>query len=142
MYKVKSCFPTYCCCLAAQSCLTLCNPMDCSPLDSPVHRMLQARILEWVTISSSRESFLTQGSNSCLLHLLHWQAESLLVSHQGNPSTPKYIINKNCVCVCLCVYTLSQNNEALVFPSKIHGPKRCLILLDWFTSSEAADAPV
>ena len=82
---IKSCFPTYCCCLAAQSCLTLCNPMDCSPLDSSVHRILQARILEWVTISSSRESFLTQGSNSCLLHLLHWQAESLLVSHQGKP---------------------------------------------------------
>ena len=31
-----------------QSCLTLCDPMDCSPTGSSVHRILQARILEWV----------------------------------------------------------------------------------------------
>ena len=34
-----------------QSCLTLCDPMDCSPPDSSVHGILQARILEWVAIS-------------------------------------------------------------------------------------------
>ena len=33
-----------------QSCLTLCDPMDISPPGSPVHRILQARILEWVAI--------------------------------------------------------------------------------------------
>ena len=32
---------------------TLCNPMDCSPSASSVHGILQARILEWVAISSS-----------------------------------------------------------------------------------------
>ena len=36
----------------AQSCLTLCNPMDCSPPGSIVHGILQARILEWVAIPS------------------------------------------------------------------------------------------
>ena len=35
----------------AQSCLTLCNPVDCSPPDSSVHGILQARILEWVATS-------------------------------------------------------------------------------------------
>ena len=40
-----------------QSCLTLCNPMDCSPLGSSVHGILQARILEWIAKSSSRGSF-------------------------------------------------------------------------------------
>ena len=40
----------------AQSCLTLCDPMDCSPPGSSVHRILQARILEWVAISFSRVS--------------------------------------------------------------------------------------
>ena len=35
---------------------TLCNPTDCSPPGSSVHRILQARILEWVAISLSRES--------------------------------------------------------------------------------------
>ena len=37
----------------AQSCLTLCDPVDCSPPGSSVHGILQARILEWVTISFS-----------------------------------------------------------------------------------------
>ena len=36
----------------SQSCLTLCGPMDCSPPGSSVHGILQARILEWVAISS------------------------------------------------------------------------------------------
>ena len=40
----------------AQSCLTLCNPMDCSPPGSSVHGILQARILEWVAISFARGS--------------------------------------------------------------------------------------
>ena len=43
-------------CLAVQSCRILCDPMDCSPPGSSVHGILQARILEWVTISSSRGS--------------------------------------------------------------------------------------
>ena len=38
-----------------KSCPTLCDPMACSLLDSSVHGILQARILEWVAISSSRE---------------------------------------------------------------------------------------
>ena len=37
-------------CLVTQSCLTLCNPMECSPPVSSVHGILQARILEWVAI--------------------------------------------------------------------------------------------
>ena len=42
--------------LCAQSCLTLCDPMDCSPPASSVHGILQARILEWFAISFSRGS--------------------------------------------------------------------------------------
>ena len=36
-----------------QSCLTLCDSVDCSPPGSYVHGILQARILEWVAISFS-----------------------------------------------------------------------------------------
>ena len=36
--------------LVIPSCPTLCNPMDCSPPGSPVHGILQARILKWVAI--------------------------------------------------------------------------------------------
>ena len=38
-----------------QSLLTLCNPVDCSLPGSSVHGILQARILEWVAISFSRD---------------------------------------------------------------------------------------
>ena len=40
----------------AQSCLTLCDPTDYSLPGSSVHGILQARILEWVAMPSSRES--------------------------------------------------------------------------------------
>ena len=39
---------------AAHSCPTLCDSMDCSPPDSSVHGIFQAKILKWVSISSSR----------------------------------------------------------------------------------------
>ena len=42
--------------IVAQSCLILCNPMDCSLPGSSVHGILQARLLEWVAISFSRGS--------------------------------------------------------------------------------------
>ena len=57
--------------LVAQWCLTLWDPVDCSPPGSSVHGILQARILEWVAIPFSREGipfFLTLVSNLGLLH--------------------------------------------------------------------------
>ena len=62
------------CAKSLQSCLTLCDPMGCSPPGSTVHGILQARILEWVAISSSRGS-----------RLLLWQAGSLPLAPPGNP---------------------------------------------------------
>ena len=43
-------------CLAAQLCLTLCEPTDCSPPGSSVHDILQAKILESAAMPSSRGS--------------------------------------------------------------------------------------
>ena len=40
-----------------QACPTLCDPLDCGPPGSSVHGILQARILEWVAMPSSRGSF-------------------------------------------------------------------------------------
>ena len=51
-------------CMQAKSlqlCPTLCDPMDSSPPGSSVHSILQARLLEWVAMPSSRGIFLTQG---------------------------------------------------------------------------------
>ena len=42
--------------LVVQSCLTLCDPMDCSPPGLSIPGVFQARILEWVAISFSRRS--------------------------------------------------------------------------------------
>ena len=64
-------------------CLALCDPMNCSPPGSSVHGILQARILEWVAMSSSHRNFLTQGSNPHLLWFM--QAESSLLNHLGSP---------------------------------------------------------
>ena len=47
-----------CACMWAklpQACLTLCNPMNCSPPGSSVYGTLQARILEWLALPSSRD---------------------------------------------------------------------------------------
>ena len=47
--------------------------MDCNLPGSPVHGILQARILEWVAMPSSRESSWPRDQTLCLLH---WQADS------------------------------------------------------------------
>ena len=44
------------CVVSFQLCLTICNPTDHSPPGSPVHGTLQAKILEWVVMPSSRGS--------------------------------------------------------------------------------------
>ena len=51
-------WPMLCCvlCLVPLSCLTLCDPMDCSPPGFSVHWVFQARVLEWVAILFSRGS--------------------------------------------------------------------------------------
>ena len=65
-----------CVCSVTRSCLTLCDPMDCSPPASSVHEILQARILEWVAISSSRRSSRPRDRTcvSCIGRwvLYHW----------------------------------------------------------------------
>ena len=62
-----------------QSCLTLCNPMDCSPPGSSVHGIFQARVLEWVTISFN----LPDPGIEPRSHAL--QADSLPFEPQGKP---------------------------------------------------------
>ena len=77
-------------CVCAQSCATLCDPMDYSLPGSSVHGILQARVLEWVAIPFSRGSSQPRDGTHIswvplhLLHLLHWQADSLPLSHLGS----------------------------------------------------------
>ena len=69
-----------------QSCLTLCDPVACSPSGSSVHGVLQARVLEWVPKPSSRDlpspgtepastslqvdSLLSEPPGKCLFYIL------------------------------------------------------------------------
>ncbi|CAI9171186.1 unnamed protein product [Rangifer tarandus platyrhynchus] len=69
-----------------QLCPTLCDPIDYSPPDSSVHGILQARILEWVAMPSSRGSS-RLGWNPRLLHLLRWQTGSLPLAPPGKPQS-------------------------------------------------------
>ena len=69
----------------AQSHPTPWNPMDCSPVGFPVHGILQAEIVEWISCSLLWGIFPIQGSNSGLLH-----CRQILysLSHQGNSVLP------------------------------------------------------
>ena len=70
------------CVLVTKSCLTLCDPMDYNPPGSFVHEISQARMLEWVAISSSRGSSLPRDwTRSSTL-----QADSLPSEPPGKPS--------------------------------------------------------
>ena len=84
--------------LVAKPCPTICDPMDYSPPGSSVPGISQARILEWVAISFSRGSSWPRDWTHVLC-LLHWQANSLLLSHQRNSSPlpyPKATVTVGC----------------------------------------------
>ena len=66
-----------------QSCLILFNLVDCNPQGSSVHGIFQARMPECVCHFLLQGIFLTQGSTPHLLCLLHFQADSLPLSHLG-----------------------------------------------------------
>ena len=115
--------------LVAQSCLTLCNPMDCSLPDSSVHGILQARIQEWVAISSPRGSsqrswvsclagtfliirasrgspFLETNTMNCLISLqnLYSTHPSCYVHKNGIYKTKYSIFSEDILAVILCFH--------------------------------------
>ena len=67
--------------LVTQLCLTLCDPMDCSPSSSSVHRILQARKLEWGVIPFSRASSRPKDQTGVFCNA----GEFFTMSHQGSP---------------------------------------------------------
>ena len=66
--------------LAIQSCPTFCHPTDYSPPGSSVHGILQARILEWVAMPSSRRS----QPRDQTWDLLHFRQILYHLNHQGS----------------------------------------------------------
>ena len=65
----------------AQLCLTLSDPMDCSPPGSPVHGIFQARVLEWGAIAFSIFIYMcvkTHTNNLSLIPSLNWKLSQTL----------------------------------------------------------------
>ena len=98
--------------------------MDYNPPGSSAHGISQVRTLELVAISFSKV-FPTQGWTKCLLYLLHWQVNSLLLSHQGSPIymyihmyTYTYIYQFACTYIHIHIYV---HNFSFNFQKKSFG---------------------
>ena len=73
------------CAKLLQLCLTLCDSMDGSAPGSSVHVTLQARILEWIAMPSSRGSSWPRDWTHLSYVYLHWQVGSLPLEPPGKP---------------------------------------------------------
>ena len=130
-----------CCAKLLQSCPTLCDPMDYSLPGSSVHGILQARILEWVAVPSSRGSSGPRdrthvSSSSCMV------GRFFMLNHQVNSSIPSrdyYILLYSLLAsqlkktaasemfsFILLLYQLSQNSDWILIVLFV---KRSLSLL-------------
>ena len=89
-----------------QACLTLCNLMDCSPPGFSAHRILQARILEWVSMPSSKGSSRPRDRTWVRCHLL-WQAGSLPLVPPGKPKVGRGNPNKDSILLGVYKYDIS-----------------------------------
>ena len=85
-----------------QSCPTLCDPVDCSLPGFPVHGILQARILEWAAVPSSRGSSpprdQTQVSSAC--------CTSGQILYHGAPKEAQMVRTVDCF---LCFTTIENH---------------------------------
>ena len=61
-----------------QSCLTLSNPMDCSPPGSSVHGIFQARVLEWGAIAFSKKE-----DKYIFIEVYLWDLEKAMAPHSS-----------------------------------------------------------
>ena len=114
-----------------QSCLTLCNPMDCSLPGSSVHRVFQARMLEWAAFSFSRGSSRPRDC-PCIFYigrkvLFHWAIREakgalllLLLSHFSHvqlcaiPETAAHQVPQS------LGFSRQEHWSGLPFPSPMH----------------------
>ena len=80
LYVLSCLGKVICGCLVTKCVQFFCSPMDFFPPSSSVHGISQEGILEWLAISSFRETFPTQGWST---HLQHLHMHPLPLSHQG-----------------------------------------------------------
>ena len=97
-------------CVHAQSCLTFCDPIDCSPPGFSICWIFQERVLEWIAISPSRQS--SQPSDQSYATFPALQAYSLPLNHWGshapcNIGSTLYVIHNY-------IYTLFKKETQLL----------------------------
>ena len=127
-------FPSLCqclCCavLSAQSCLTLCDPMDCSPLGSSVHGDSPGKDTGVGCHVLLQGIFPTQGSNP---YLPHYMQIHYHLSHQGSPGILEWVAypisrgsswprNLGVFCIAGGFFTLRATREApMLIPTIVH----------------------
>ena len=84
-------------CSVTLSCLTLYDPMDCSPPGSSVHGISEAIILEWVAISSPRVESRRQLKTTTIIQASHTRFLNIVVSVEMKNS---WILHKICMLIC------------------------------------------
>ena len=110
------------CAKSLQSCLTLCHPMDCSPPASTAHGILQARILEWIVMPSSRGSFRPRDQTgisyvSCIVR----QAGRLFAKSTNWETISKYLLT--CDIVHVVLFSCNINAIILLFKKLSQTPE-------------------
>ena len=88
----------------AQSCPTLSDPMDCSLPGSSIHRIFQARVLEWVAIAFSKEKAYSPPTNDTLGFLSGPSVFSKLAQYLLSSFQPSFQYGFKICVVCVCVY--------------------------------------
>ena len=111
--------------LVAQACLTLCNPMHCSPPGSSVHGIFQARILEWVAISFSRESSHHRNRTqvSCIAGSFFTLWSTRCFAHSPNLPSGKKTLRDNVTCNRGTYYWFEPGSPALTKGVRTKRPK-------------------
>ena len=83
--------------VCAQSCPTLCNPMNCNPL---VPLSMESSRQQYCSALPFQGIFPAQGSNPHLLWLMHWQEDSLPLCHLGRPFSMGTSVTQWCLILC------------------------------------------
>ena len=126
----------------AQSCLTLCDSMDCSLPGFSGHGILQARVLEWVAISFSRGSSWprdpTWVSRIAGRRFTHWATREALrdpkLSWTFLVTCSKEVLGGTCTCVLVCELML-RSSDTWYTRCMMYSLMQVYIYLGWWSQT-------
>ena len=116
--------PPFLLCLVTQSCLTLCDPMDCSLPGSSIPGILQARILKWIAMPSSSGS--SQPRDRTQVFYIAGRFFTIWATREAHFST-------RCLCILVIIKVSVQQFQYLwawIFISLF-----CILIIYWVSNS-------